>query len=400
MKNKVFTDQKCWRYISVAEKRLKEVDSGKSLMEILKAVYVENFPCESERMAEIMAHSALDAVRELDYMRYKSCDDIKFFVEKLKEEYSTKERGELFEERIAVMLISGVLYSYMNQCGDKIDTLENIEAMGTRGLCYRSIVTMVSYCEIRKDGFPNTAFILDIKEVAAMFFRTPGLYAKANPVPIEIIELLKVRDDEYGIKKFPEGTEITLCPRNEAYKFTSRTKPYNPGKEKISTVKITAKGGKNKYERVRIEIYDNNEELCAEPMELKENEFIYCLVSEGEFIKFLPVAVVIDADNYLARNDLAKGEVTGKIKGLDITLYGDNITSFDFDRNSGGYIYINDGVAVGFNQPYTSTFDAMHWRNESLYNGGAVEVITDKEEFGILYSNGYGHGKLVNRLMR
>lgn len=400
MMYKPFTKEQCWHYIAMAQKSFDEMEKGKSVADILKGIYKEYFPLEGSRMCEIITYGTIDAVREFDYNRYKQCNDVYLFTEALRKEYDEEEGERTFYEMIEELKSWGVLYAYMNQCGMKTDSFKNIVTIGKRGLYYRSFVVMVAYCCQKKDCFPHSAEILDVKDIVKMFFNARGLYAKANYIPQEIMSILRVKEDEYEIKEIPKETEITLYTRSEPYRFALCTKEYVRGKEKLHTVKIKAECGGDELAVAIIEVYDDDGKLSEEPKVLRKGEYIYALASEGKLVKFLPVGVVVDADNYLVRKDLTKGEVTGKIKGKDITLYGEDISCFDFDCESGGYIYINEGVAVGFNQPYTTNSDAMHWRNESLWNGGAVEVMVKKSKFGILYSNGYGHGELDGELLR
>ncbi len=400
MKYKPFTKEQCWHYIAMAQKSFDEMERGKSVADILKGIYKEYFPLESQRMCEIVTYSTIDAVREFDYNRYRQCNDVHLFTEELRREYEEEEGERTFDEMMEELKEWGVLYAYMNQCGVKTDSLKNIISIGKRGLYYRAFVVMVAYCCQKKEGFPDTAEILDVKDVVKMFFNARGLYSKANYVPQKIMNILRVKEDEYEIKEIPKETEITLYTRSEPYRFARCTKEYARGKEKLHTVKIKAECGSDEFAVVIIEVYDDSGKLSEEPKMLRANEYIYAIAAEGKLVKFLPVGVVVDADNYLVRKDLTKGEVTGKIKGKDITLHGDDISCFDFDCDSGGYIYINEGIAVGFNQPYTTNFDAMHWRDESLWKGGAVEVKVEGYKFGILYSNGCGHGELDGELLR
>lgn len=400
MKNKPFTKEQCWHYIAVAQKSFDEMEKGKSVADILKGIYKEYFPLEDYRMSEMIAFGAIDAVRELDYNRYRQCNDVHLFIEELRREYKEEEGERTFDEMMEELKTWGVLYAYMNQCDRAQDTLKNIISIGERGLYYRAIVVMVAYCCQKKDGFPDTAEIFDIKDVTKKFFNARGLYAKANYIPQKIMNILRVKEDEYEIKEISQDAEITLYTRSEPYRFALCTKEYVRGKENLRTVKIKAECGSDEFAVAMIEVYDKDGKLSEEPKMLRADEYIYVLASEGKLVKFLPVRVVKDENTYLERKDLTKGEVTGRIKGKDITLYGDDISCFDCDNDWGGYIYINEGIAVGFNQPYTTNFDAMHWRNESLWNGGAVEVMVKGHNFGILYSNGYGHGYLDGELLR
>ncbi len=400
MKCKPFTKEQCWHYVAMAQKSFDEMEQGERVIDILKGIYKEYFPEEGDRMSEMIAFRAIDAVRELDYNRYRQCNDVHLFTEKLRLDYNEEEGERTFDEMIEELKSWGVLYAYMNQCGRVTDTLRNIVAIGKRGLYYRAIVVMVAYCCQKKECFPDTPYILDVKDVTRMFFNARGLYAKANFIPEKIMNILRIKEDEYEIKEIPQEREITLYTRSEPYRFALCTKEYVRGKEKLHTVKIKAECGSDEFAVAIIEVYDDNGKLSEEPKVLRADEYIYGLASEGRLVKFLPVRVVKDENTYLERKDLTKGEVTGKVKGKDVTLYGDDVSCFDCDNDWGGYIYIDGGIAVGFNQPYTTNFDAMHWRNESLWNGGAVEVMVKGYKFGILYSNGYGHGELEGELLR
>ncbi|MBR5535685.1 MAG: hypothetical protein IKU60_03460 [Clostridia bacterium] len=398
MKGMYFTKEQCLHYIAMAQKSFDEMENGKTALDILKGIYRENFPLESDRIAEMTAFGAIDAIRELDYKGYKNTCEVYWLTEELRKDYNEEEGESTFDAMIAELKTWGVLYAYINQRGIEKDSLKNIVEIGKRGLYYRAIVVMVAYCNQKKEGFPDTVYILDVKDVAKKFFNARGLYDKANYIPQEIMNILRVKEDEYEIKEIPSEGEIILYTRSEPYRFALCTKEFTRGRENLRTVKIKAKCGGDKFAVSIIEVYDDYGRLCEEPKVLRADEYLYCIATEGRLVKFLPAGVVIDADNYLARQDLTKGEVCGRIKGREVRLYGEDISCFDFDKDTGGYIYINEGVAVGFNQPYTTNSDAMHWRNESLYNGGAVEVKADGGKFGILYSNGYGHGALDKEL--
>lgn len=192
---------------------------------------------------------------------------------------------------------------------------------------------------------------------------------------------------ENEIKKFNCGDGVVKLTAGEhAYRYYYYDGE-NLGKDLvIKTVKIEAKGSLNQFAEVKIELYSAALKRCVQKLSLKQGEYVYCNVSDGKIIKFLP-NIAINDERCLIRQNYAKSNLTVLTKGAEEwTLNAEDASSFAAGSKEDGFIIIQNGkINYNFYEPARDYFTRMKLDTISL---PVVEALITDDGYKFLLSNG------------
>ncbi|MCD8131339.1 MAG: hypothetical protein LUE16_08695 [Lachnospiraceae bacterium] len=138
-----------------------------------------------------------------------------------------------------------------------------------------------------------------------------------------------------------EGT-LYLQTRKKPYRFWYYTSDTLADGEKISTMRIEARSGGNRYEDVKIEFYSDADGSLIHRTCLSVKEYRYCNVTAGRMIKFLP-AVSISDDLALIRENYAKSEISVLSPDADKWTLNEDFSCFAADTGKRGFLGVTNG---------------------------------------------------------
>lgn len=150
--------------------------------------------------------------------------------------------------------------------------------------------------------------------------------------------------------------------------------------ETIETVRIDAKTGTNKYDKVRIQLYSEKSKKIISETILNSGESVYCNVAGGRIIKFLPTISLSD-DMCISRT----GDGHINILSVDSDswqLSVKEVSSFCTGTSKEGFILIQNGhINMSF---YKGSLDSS-WATQLLLLNSKKIVEVKKTENEILF---------------
>ena len=202
-------------------------------------------------------------------------------------------------------------------------------------------------------------------------------------------------EPETGASDPDQPDEITAFPYENNAPLSVGVKPYRfwyydddtlTAGSRITTVRVEAKGGSNKYDIVTIELYSQKDKSCVQTITLREGEYRYCNVADGKIIKFLP-SISLSDSLCLIRRDYSRPEISVLAYGSDSWVFHmESVSCFAAGERDAGFLFLQNGkVSTGF---YKAAENYMVRLRFETIPEPLAEVVITQDGYKLLTASG------------